>query len=446
MASVGVSVSVWVCVVLGGLGSCVGTAGTLDQARALLAQGKLKQACAQGERLVRGDGGGKTARLDAWRLWIDCLGRVGRLDEARAALAKEPEGGATFYARGLLILARDPARLPAAVKLLAAAQRAWPDEGEIAYRAGVILLADAQSKRAVALLKRACTQAPTAHCSAALAHALLDIGRSSEALAEVRKILARHPRSADIRRGRQLIKRLVRRNRHVPSAARKLFVAARKSLLKDDNAAGALAKLRELEIDTPEIPAALTLRGLAHLRLGNLGRAVATFSRAAELDHLDARNDYYLGVIYEVRRQPDAAIIHFRRALRLDPFFRRAAVALGRLLSARGKFREAAALLDRLVVLAPSHVALRLAGRAHLRSGSLAQAEAYFRRLVAREPRDFEARLRLAQVLLRLSRDGPPEGRSAALVEAREHAVEAAAIRPLDPEVKRLLTHLAGRR
>jgi tetratricopeptide (TPR) repeat protein len=423
--------------------ACAGKPPTLGSVRALLAKGKLDDACAGAQRLVEA-GGKPAAQLDAQRVLVACMARAGRLATLRKELAQR-RAPALLYARALARLAASPAELPAALRLLDEAERAWPTVGEIPFRAGLILLADARPAAAEPYLRRACKRASTARCSATLAHALLDLDRPEAARREVGKLLTRDPRPRDIARGRLLIRRLRRRQQRMPPTARKLFVRARQRLIKKDNAAGALAALRELAIDHPRLAAAHTLGGLAHLRLGNLARAVASFQQAARIDPKDARNHYYLGVIYRARRQPQAAILHYRRALALDPFLWRATAQLGRLLAARRRHKEAATLLDRLVLLAPSHVSRRMAGRAHLRAGTLQQAEGHFRRLLEREPRDFEAHLRLAQILLRLHREGPPERRGAALEQAREHATEAAAIRPSDPEVKQLLGRLKAR-
>ncbi len=426
------------------VGACAGKVPTLASVRASLKRGELDDACAGAERLVEA-AGNPTAQLEARRAQVSCMARAGRLAELRSELAERPADPPTLYARALARLAASPAHLPVAVKLLAQAEKGWPEVGEIPFRAGLILLADAQPAAAAPCLRRACKRSPTARCSAALAHALLDLGRPRAARAEVRKILDRNPRPRDIARGRQLVRRLRRREQRMPPSARKLFSEARTRLIKKNNAASALAALRELVIDHPNLPSAHTLRGLAHLRLGNLARAVAAFQRASRLDPADSRNHFYLGVIYRARRQPQAAIIHYRRALALDPFLWRATAQLGRLLASRRRHQEAARLLDRLVVLAPSHVSRRMAGRAHLRAGTLQRAETHFRRLLEREPRDFEAHLRLAQILLRLHREGPPERRGALLERAREHAAEAASLRPTDPEVKQLLNRLKAR-
>lgn len=431
------------------LSACAHQNATLGGARKLLDEGKLVEACDQAEALTAR--GPRHERLGAYRLWVNCLARRGRLAEAQARLSRQAAAGkasgahadgGVLYGRSLATLAASPAKLPQVIALLAQAERAWPAQAEIPYRAGLILLTDAQAAAARAALERACKLAPTAHCSAALAHALLDLGHTQKALAEVRKILARHPTARDIARGRQLLRRAVKREQRIPPSAQPLFDKAEVALLKSDRAPTAINQLRELLVDHPDLPAAHTLLGLAHLRLDNTSRAVVAFERAAKLSKLDARNHYFLGVIYRSRLQSGRAIDCFRRALELDPFLWRATAQLGRLLGTRGKHREAARLLDRLVLLAPTHVALRLAGREHLKAGTLERAERHYRALLAREPRDFEGHLRLAQILLQLADKGAADKRDERRKEAREHAAEAAAMRPTHGEVRSLLGQL----
>jgi tetratricopeptide (TPR) repeat protein len=417
-----------------------GSPTTLSQGRALMEKGRLEEACAGLEQLVvsapdRGEW------LDAIRSWVDCLSRAGELRRAPSIIARLPERGPRLYGRALVELARSPAGLPRAVELLARAEKSWPDEAEIPYRAGVLLLADDQAAAALPLLERAARQRDSAADAVARAHALLDLGRTPEALAQIRRVVGLGPTAKDLRRGRALIQRIARRTRTVPDAARERYREALDLLQRRDLAGQCVRKVEEILLDHPRLAAAHTLLGLAHLRLGNAAEAVVALRRAHELNPLDATNPLYLAVIYNKRGQAERSIKLFRRALELDPFLLGAARELGQLLLRQGRGREAAEVLDRVVLLDGSSASgRRMAGRAHMAAGALRRAERYFAKLWEKDRDDFELNLRLGQLLVRRARE---ERRPELLERARKHARRAAAVRPSDPEVEELRAQLA---
>ncbi len=411
---------------------------TLDEAQRWLRAGELGRACPALARLA--ESGSRARQLEALRGWIDCLARSGELERAERWLAARPADGARAYGEALLAVARTPAALPQALALLEEASRRWPAVAELPYRAAVLLLADEQPAPALALLDRACRLEATAACAVARAHALLDLGREEEALAEVARVPRLQPRRADVTRGRALIQRLARRRAAVPEAARERFRRARELLDRHDRPGEALRVLEELLVDHPRLGAAHSLVGLAQLKLGNGADAVVALRRAAELDPLDATNPLFLGVLYQTRGRAAEAIEAYRRALRLDPFLARAAQRLGELLLRGGRAAEAAEVLEAARAVEADALSLRLAARAHLAAGALERAEECFSRLLREEPRDFEGNLRLAQLLIdrHQKRRGPRElaTRAARLLDV------AAEARPGDPELMQLRARL----
>ncbi len=418
------------------LTSCAPT-GDIAQARKHLADSKPVKACRILEALVKREAP-RPRRLEVLRLWIHCSEQSGMLAEALERVEELSAGGDRLYASALVQMAQSPANLSRAVALLAQAQKSWPDQGEIPYRAAVLLLADHQPARALPLLRTGCKLSDTAACAVATAHALLDLGRTSEALAAARRVPGLHPRSVDVRRGRAFIRRLRKRTQTFPAGTRDRHRAALDMLNRQDRAGECIKILDEVLLDHPRLAAAHSLLGLAHLRLGNRGEAVAAFRRAGKLAPLDATNHHYLGVIYQGRGRARTAAVHFRRALDLDPFHADAAARLGKSLLAAGDPRKAAQVLDLLLALDSSLPAsLRLAGRAHLAARNLDRAEDCFRRLALAEPKDFEPNLRLAQLLYRryVKQGNKPAD---LLKRASKHADLAAKERPEDPELRRL--------
>ena len=419
------------------LASCAHPAGGLVQARKHLDSAKPVEAC----RIIDGimeRKAPRARRLETLLLWIHCSERIGRMTDARQRVDELTDGGDKLYASALIQMALTPANLQRSVALLKRAQQRWPDQGEIPYRAGVLLLADHQSARALPLLRQGCRLADTAACSVALAHALLDLGRTEEALKVARRVPRLHPRPADVKRGRSFILRLRKRTQRLPQDARDRYRAAMDLLTRQDRAGACIKTVDEILLDHPRLGVGHTLLALAHLRLGNRGEAVSGFRQAGKLDPLDATNPHYLGVIFQGQNRPRTAATHFRHALHLDPFHADSAERLGKVLLAAGNPRKAAEALDLLLALDGGLPAsLRLAGRAHMAAKNLVRAEQIFSRLAVTGPADFELNLRLAQLLYkRYAKQGnrPKD----LLKQAAMHAEKAAKVRPEDPELRRL--------
>jgi len=418
---------------------CPPARGGLDQARTMMAKGQLREACSRLRPLVSRRDLAHHDQLKTIRTWVDCLARTGDLQQADRELASVDEP-ARLYGRALVAVGKGPSGLPRAVKLLARAAGRWPGEAEIPYRMGVLLLADSQPSAALPHLERASKLQDTAAAAVARAHALLDLGRTAEALQQVRRVPTLQPSQRDIRRGRALIQRVSRRSRAIPRSVRKPYRAALDLLRRRDLAAECARTIDGILLDHPRLGAAHTLLGLAQLRLGNAADAVVALRRAAKLNSLDATNPLYLAVIYQKRGQVERSIVNYRKALDLDPFLLQAGRELGQLLLRQGRSREAAEVLERIAVLdGNSDASQRLAGRAHMAAGALRRAERYFSQLARHNPDDFELNLRLGQLLFRRYQE---EGKPELLKQASQHSRRAAASHPSDSEVEELQMQL----
>jgi tetratricopeptide (TPR) repeat protein len=434
--------------VLGGLVSCATSTDSrtpepLQRARQLMRSGKLQRACDQLEELVQEGGGPKSRQLETLRSWVHCLSRIGQLERARRVLTGiEGSGGGRLYASALVEVAESPAGFNRALDLLARAQQKWPSEAEIPYRAAVLLMANEEPARALVRLEQASRLDDTAAIAAARAHALLDLGRTDEAMKQVRRVPLLDPEPLDLKRGRALIQRITRRSRRMPEQAMARFQEALDRLHLHDQAGLCIQKLEELLMDFPRLAAAHTLLGLAHVRLQNNAAAVVALTRAAALNPLDATNPIYLARIYQNRGRLRGAAHHYREGLKLDPFAADAARELGRVYLKLDQPQEAARVLRRaLAIDGGSELSLRLAGRANLAAGKLTAAQSYFLRIIEGNPGDFETNLRLGQILLnRYSKEGKiqPE----LVTRASDYARRAARVRPEDPELEHLIKRL----
>lgn len=107
---------------------------------------------------------------------------------------------------------------------------------------------------------------------------------------------------------------------HLPAA-----VQARAQLaLTEGNTAGARRLLESLLTVRPEMGVAHeALAGVAFLE-GDLEEAEASLAMAQALDGPSARLAYHRGLVAEFAKDTDAALVHYARALELDPGHRQA--------------------------------------------------------------------------------------------------------------------------
>ncbi|WP_329464661.1 tetratricopeptide repeat protein [Streptomyces sp. NBC_01431] len=151
-----------------------------------------------------------------------------------------------------------------------------------------------------------------------------------EALADHRRALTLHPRSADAHHGRAVLHRAL-----------------------GDHAA-ALADLDRLEELEPGLPRAPRERGETHRRAGRYEEAVAELGRALALDPADALTLGSRGQALAQLDRPTEALEDFDRALAIDPDYGWALVRRAHVRALRGDTEGALADLDRAERLSPS--------------------------------------------------------------------------------------------
>lgn len=237
-----------------GAAGCAASEIDLDGARAKMRSGRALEVCDALERMA-GAKGPRAEQLDALRAWVECLARTGALKRADELLARRAAtDGGRLYTEALVQVASSPARLTTALGQLERAGKRWPDQAEIPYRAGVLLLADDRPAEAILQLERASSIDDTADAAVARAHALLDLGRTAEALALARRVPRLKPGPRALKRGRALIARIARRTRHLPPAAVPRFRQALDLLHRHDRAGACIRKVEEILMDHPGSP------------------------------------------------------------------------------------------------------------------------------------------------------------------------------------------------
>lgn len=113
---------------------------------------------------------------------------------------------------------------------------------------------------------------------------------------------------------------------------------------------------------------------------------------------------YNLGTVYQQRNDPARAVDEFRAALRLDPGFAAAPLALGISLLALNRTREATIELERAVKLAPREAQPRLQlAKAYERTGNMLASVDQLREACALAPQEPEPAYQLARAYMNLT-------------------------------------------
>jgi arylsulfatase A-like enzyme/Flp pilus assembly protein TadD len=131
----------------------------------------------------------------------------------------------------------------------------------------------------------------------------------------------------------------------------------------------------ELERVEPRNPSLLFQHGQALIVAGRHDEAIAVFSRAVAVDPQFGMAWYRLGQLLDARKDVAGAETAYRRAIEADPVALDPRKALAGLYASRGRFAEAAGLLDEVLELDPGNEALReQAGRLRARAGGAPSA------------------------------------------------------------------------
>jgi tetratricopeptide (TPR) repeat protein len=243
-----------------------------------------------------------------------------------------------------------------------------------------------------------------------LAFALMELGRTGEAIAELRRVVEERPGFAEALYN--LGSALAREGRNAEAvAALESAVAADPRYAEAHNNLGVLLQSEgRLEDALRSYRRAIALRpdyafarhnlGSALLARGALLAAIAELSEAVRIAPGYAQAHYTLASALGRAGRIDEEIGHYRRALEASPDYVEALSNLGAALVTAGRAGEAIEPLRRALGIRPGYAAALInLGAAHRARGELAEAEVAFRRALASEPLSPLALAGLAWVL-----------------------------------------------
>lgn len=353
-----------------------------------------------------------------------------------------------LYMLGLTYFAQPGGAKAQAVEAFQKAIALSPDEPELHYRLGLVLLESEDYQGALPSLAKAFALSPArASYALPLAKAQHRTGHPREAVKSLQLALEAELRPADLRLARALMDEIADPLGKVPSALRPKLEEALVWLQERDLPQEAIVRLEEILREFPDLAPVHALLGLAYHRLDDAGRAVDELKRAIELAPDDGRTHYYLGEIYLARQRPDRATEHLQRAVALHPYLDDAYARLGDLALERGEPRQARDLFRRLTRLQPEAVAPR--GKLALALQQLQawpEAEAELLTVHKQRPDDPEFLLRLGILHMeRLKRASTAAEKQSATEQASHWLRETLRIQPDNVLASRALETLNRR-
>ncbi len=191
----------------------------------------------------------------------------------------------------------------------------------------------------------------------AYAHLALLVGELDKAAANIDKTLALQPDWIDahllqanilIRQGHnaEALKKLAAATEQYPAEIKLRLYYARK-LIDEKKYAQAQEQFNEVLEREPSHADALYAMGLLGLQLGELDEAQASFEKLLETGKRIDEANYYLGELYEIKKQPQQAINYYAN-VKKNPQHIEAQIRIAALLAKEGKMEAARGHLHRI--------------------------------------------------------------------------------------------------
>jgi arylsulfatase A-like enzyme/Flp pilus assembly protein TadD len=244
-------------------------------------------------------------------------------------------------------------------------------------------------------------------------------GKTEEALALLREILEKQPRSSF---AYQKLAYALHQLGRTAEAVRVLEEAVSRGvtdlsllallgsyLMETSDLPRALALLEGLAADHPDFAEAHNYLGVAYARMGRAEDAERELARVLELDPSSASAENNLGSLALARGDDASAVRHLERALELDPGSASASNGLGVARAHSGDLDGAIAAWRRAVELSPSQFDAMLNLARALSDRSRLEAISYLERFIREAPQDrYREDLQRSRALLREWRAADP--------------------------------------
>jgi tetratricopeptide (TPR) repeat protein len=293
--------------------------GRAVEARALRDEHRFAEAFARFKEALSLD----PADTESARGWIEVAGRLGRTTEVEAFFARRvlvaQNDAAAFAGLGLSVAAQADSRLGEAVSALQRAVLLAPTNGDMAGRLGLVASRAGEWETArAALAKAVALDARRPRWRVAHARALVETGRRSEAVLELKRVTDGAPTRDDIKQALAVSRLLDRTYRNLPARSEERLRGAL-DLIRMDEVRRAREELAELEYLHPERAVILAAQGLCARQANDGASAVTALRRAMELAPEAAEPALLLADLYAARDKRNEARTLYVRALEADP-------------------------------------------------------------------------------------------------------------------------------
>lgn len=372
----------------------------------------------------------------ALRGLVEVHHRLGRLPELesrfKARIAAQPTDAAAHEGLGLVYYALGATEGPKAKEELAKAAELAPKVADYHYRLGIVLTEGDEYAEARAVLAKAVELDPKrARYRLPYATALARTGARKEGVAQLAAILSLDPAREEVQLAERAAKQLVDPFRGFPQSAREQYDLAL-NYLQSDSTAQAQTALDALLERYPDLAILHATSGLAAMKTGDAGRAIAEFRRASELDPELADPHEYLADLYFNRGRPDTAREHYEAALARNPYLPGPRKRLAEVALKDNRKEAAAEEYGRYLLLRPDDFDVLVAHATLLTDLGRPDAGEAWDELIHRYPRRPDALVGAAKFFfVRAATAKTPEERSAAKDRTR-NVLEAAV--EVDPE------------
>ena len=259
----------------------------------------------------------------AMRGWVELAERLGRLAEVESFYARRtldfPNESSGHLGLGLCVAAQGDKRLAEAMRSLERASRLAPNDGDVAFRLGLVAsrTGDWEAAR-TSLAKAAALEPKVARRHVALARAQAETGHRSDAAHALTTMLALSPGPEDLAQARVVSRLLDRRYRALPKDSGERLQTAL-DLMAIDEIAKARELLGALEAMHPEAAVVAAAQGLCARKANEGAQAVTALRRALSLAPDAAEPALLLADLYAARGRMDEARPLYERALAADP-------------------------------------------------------------------------------------------------------------------------------
>jgi len=419
----------------------------LAAAESAKASNKLDEAIRDLKQALKAD----PHRLDAWRMLVQVHSEAGRLGELTSDLkqksAASPTDDALHYALGLAYFAESKTAGDAALTEFETAEKLKPTEAEYPFRLGVAYFELERWGDSLAPLQRAVQLAPkNAKYHVPLGLALAKLQKKQQALDEFRNLLELSPSGRDVKLAQQALERLEDPLRDIPQAETDNVRRGIDWLHQADSPQQAIDLFQDVLDRYPDLAPVHVLIGLAYERLDDNAPAIEHLQRAIELAPDDAQAYLYLGELYFSKQKPERAVDYYQKALARNPLLDRAYGRLGEIAVTRSDATAALANFKMLEVLSPddpgAHAAM---AQAYELAGQYDSAEQELRGIVARDPKNLDAWLRIGFLNGALAKKATnPTERDAHLKQAQAAFQKVLDVQPENVAASRAIQELHG--